>query len=118
MCNQCHDVCVRACVYLHIHITLCQCICKYMVTTGCNKVLAITLKSQKLFRFLSQFSSFFTTKPLFKCHFVGLTKAITPRICRLCVCVLINKPSFEHFVFRCCFRTLAVILASDLCCMS
>ena len=66
-------------------------------------------KKQKLFRFSSQFSSFFTTKLLFKCHFVGLTKAIIPRICRLCVCVLINKPSFEHFVFRCCFRTLAAI---------
>ena len=30
--------------------------------------------------------------------FCGLTKGITPKICRLCVCVIINKCSFEAFM--------------------
>ena len=43
--------------------------------------------------------------------FCSLTKGITPKICRLCVCVLINKRAFEPFIsFGSCFRTLAVIL--------
>ena len=28
----------------------------------------------------------------------SLTKEITPKICRLCVCVIINKCSFEPFI--------------------
>ena len=66
--------------------------------------------------------------------FCSLTKEITPKICRLCVCVKINKRSSEPFmcldpnkqrsfsffnilrvcVFGSCFRTLSVILVSDL----
>ena len=30
--------------------------------------------------------------------FCSLTKGITPKICRLCVCILINKRSFEPFM--------------------
>ena len=30
--------------------------------------------------------------------FCSLTKGITPKMCRLCVCVIINKRSFEPFV--------------------
>ena len=30
--------------------------------------------------------------------FCSLTKGITPKICRLCVCVIINKRSFEPFM--------------------
>ena len=30
--------------------------------------------------------------------FCSLTKGITPTICRVCVCVLINKRSFEPFM--------------------
>ena len=37
------------------------------------------------------------------------------QICKLCVCVITNKRSFEPFVFGTCFRTLAVILVSDFC---
>ena len=39
----------------------------------------------------------------------NLTKGITPKICRLCVCVIINKRSFEPFMcldlhrICCCF---------------
>ena len=33
--------------------------------------------------------------------FCSLTKGITWKICRLCVCVLINKHSFEPFNFTC-----------------
>ena len=50
------------------------------------------------------------------CRFVALTKGITSEICRLCVCVIINKRSFDPFM---CLDlvvlagTLAVILVSD-----
>ena len=30
--------------------------------------------------------------------FCSLTKRITPKMCRFCVCVLINKRSFEAFM--------------------
>ena len=39
--------------------------------------------------------------------FCSLTKGISSKICRLCVCVVINKHSFELFMFGACFRTLA-----------
>ena len=47
------------------------------------------------------------------------TMRITPKICSLCVCVVINKRSFYFiFIFLTCFgsrfRMLAVILDSDL----
>ena len=54
-------------------------------------------KKDKLFRFSSHFSLFnpLTVVLVLSC---SLTKGITPKICRLCVCVLINKRSFEHFM--------------------
>ena len=49
--------------------------------------------------------------------FCSLTKGITPKISRLCVCVIINKGVFCLFVFwivfGSCFGTLAVIFVSD-----
>ena len=50
--------------------------------------------------------------------FCSATKGITPKMCRLCVCVIINKRSFEPFVcldlfFFFFFGTLAVILVLD-----
>ena len=49
---------------------------------------------------LSHFSSFLTVQLLFKCRFVTWRKGITPKICRLCVYVLVNKRSFESFMWR------------------
>ena len=48
----------------------------------------------------------------FKCRFLKLPQGITPKICRSCVCVLINKrlkTVFTFCVFGACLRTLAVI---------
>ena len=55
------------------------------------------LNRNMLFRFSSNFSSYFSP---FNCclSFCSLTKGITLKICRLCVCVLINRCSFESFM--------------------
>ena len=45
--------------------------------------------------------------------FCSLTKAITPKLCRLCVCVMINKHSFEPFM---CLVIVTVVLLCCCCC--
>ena len=43
---------------------------------------------------------------------VSVTKGITPKICRLCVCVIINQRCFESFMcFGFYFFTLLVALS-------
>ena len=51
-------------------------------------------KKDKLYPFSSNFSLFLTISVLF----CSLMKGITMTICRLCVCVIINKRSFESFL--------------------
>ena len=48
--------------------------------------------------------------------FCGLTKGISPKICILCVRVIISKRSFEPFCVWILFRTLEVILFQILAC--
>ena len=35
----------------------------------------------------------------YKLSFCSLTKVITPKMCKLCACVTINKRSFESFMY-------------------
>ena len=53
----------------------------------------------------------FVSPLLFKCQFCGLKKGISLKIC--IISVIINKRSFEPFVFGSYFKTLAIILVSD-----
>ena len=55
-------------------------------------------KKKKLFRFLISSVIFFLRLSVVKVSFCSSTKGIIPKICILCVCVMINKRSFEFFI--------------------
>ena len=55
-------------------------------------------QQNKLFRFLSHVLIIFNRLTVVQMLFGSLKRDITPKICRLCVCVLINKRSFKPFM--------------------
>ena len=62
------------------------------------KTTAQQKKEEVILLVISFFIVFLTVLTVVELSFCSLTNGITPKICRLCVCVIINKCSFEPFM--------------------
>ena len=97
-------VCVTVCVSVFLSFFLLLIICRPCVcvtTTNMSHIICYDTNALCTFLGVIPFVKLQSVKEELngiKVSFCSLTKGITLKICRLCVCVIINKRSFEPFM--------------------